>query len=147
VRELLAVPAPTGAIVRGLCLGGGFEIALACDVVFAADTARLGVPEIMLGVFPPVAAALLPVKVGAARAALAVLTGEQAPAARWAEAGLLALVTPAADLESAVDRWFETHLGPRSATALRHAAMAARGPRGRRPERCSTASSASTWSG
>ena len=127
VRDLLAAPAPTGAIVRGLCLGGGFEIALACDFVFAADTARLGVPEITLGVFPPVAAALLPVKVGAARAALAVLTGQQAPAAKWAEAGLLTLVAPAADLEAAVDRWFETNLAPRSAAALRHAAQAARG--------------------
>ena len=126
IRDLLAVPAPTGAIVRGMCLGGGFEIALACDFVFAADDARLGVPEIVLGVFPPVASALLPVKVGGARAAQAVLTGEQIPAQRWADAGLVTLTAPAAELERAVDRWFETHLAPRSAAALRHAAAATR---------------------
>jgi cyclohexa-1,5-dienecarbonyl-CoA hydratase len=126
VRELLAVPAPTGAVVRGLCLGGGFEIALACDLVFAADGARLGVPEIALGVFPPVASALLPVKVGAARAAEVVLTGEQIPAARWMEMGLVTLLAPAASLEDEIDRWFEAHLAPRSAVALRHAAWATR---------------------
>ena len=57
VRDLLACPAPTAAVVRGRCLGGGFEIALACDLIFAATTAVLGVPEIALGVFPPAAAA------------------------------------------------------------------------------------------
>lgn len=128
VRDLLAVPAPTAAIVRGLCLGGGFEIALACDFLFAADNARLGVPEIALGVFPPVATALLPVKVGAARASQVVLTGEQLPVARWAEMGLVTFVAPAADLDGAVDRWVDTHLAPRSAAALRHAALATRGP-------------------
>ena len=126
VRELLAVPAPTGAVVRGLCLGGGFEIALACDFVFAADGARLGVPEIALGVFPPVASALLPVKLGAARAAEIVLTGEQIPAARWMEMGLVTLLAPSAGLEDEIDRWFEAHLAPRSAVALRHAAWATR---------------------
>jgi cyclohexa-1,5-dienecarbonyl-CoA hydratase len=126
VRDLLAVPAPTAAIVRGLCLGGGFEIALACDFIFAADGARLGVPEIALGVFPPVAAALLPVKVGAARATQAILTGEQVPASRWLDAGLVTLVAPAADLEAAVEGWFDTHLRDRSAVALRLAARATR---------------------
>ncbi len=126
VRDLLAVPAPTAAVVRGQCLGGGFELALACDFIFAADTARLGVPEVSLGVFPPVAAALLPVKVGAARAAEAIVTGEPLPAERWHQAGLVTLVAPAADLDAAVDRWFDAVLAPKSAAALRHAALAAR---------------------
>ncbi len=128
VRELLAVPAPTAAIVRGQCLGGGFELALACDFIFAADTARLGVPEVTLGVFPPVAAALLPVKVGVARATEAIVTGEPMDADRWRAAGLVTLVARAAELEAAVDRWFEATLAPKSAAALRHAALAARGP-------------------
>jgi len=126
VRDLLAVPAPTAAVVRGRCLGGGFELALACDLIFASQDAVLGVPEITLGVFPPAAASLLPFKVGAARAAEAVLTGEAWAAARWAELGLVSFVAPAAELDQAVDRFFETRLMPRSAVGLRHAAAAAR---------------------
>ena len=99
IEALLAVPAPTAAIVRGKCLGGGFELALACDLIFASTTATLGVPEIALGVFPPAAAALLPVRVGASRAASAVLTGAASPAAVWAPTGLLELTAAPADLE------------------------------------------------
>jgi len=127
VRDLLAVPAPTAAVVRGRCLGGGFELALACDFVFASQDATLGVPEIALGVFPPAATALLPVKIGASRAVEALLVGEAWSAARWSEVGLVSLVAPAAELEQTVDRWFESRLAPKSAAALRHAALAARG--------------------
>jgi len=126
IRDLLAVPAPTGAIVRGRCLGGGFELALACDFLFAADNAWLGVPEITLGVFPPAAAALLPLKVGAARAAEAVVTGQVRQAADWLDAGLVTVLAPVADLDAAVDRWYAAHLESKSAAALRHAALASR---------------------
>jgi len=126
VRDLLAVAAPTAAVVRGRCLGGGFELALACDFVFASQDATLGVPEIALGVFPPAATALLPVKVGAPRAAEALLVGEAWSAARWQEVGLVTAIAPAAELEQAVDRWLESRLLPKSAAALRHGALAAR---------------------
>ena len=126
VFDLLDAPAPTAAIVRGQCLGGGFELALACDFIFAAEDAVLGLPEVKLGVFPPAGAALLPARIGAARAARAVLTGETRPAAEWHAAGLVALVAPAARLAAEIERWFNTHFKPRSAAALRHAALAAR---------------------
>jgi cyclohexa-1,5-dienecarbonyl-CoA hydratase len=126
VFDLLDAPAPTAAIVRGQCLGGGFELALACDFIFAAEDAVLGLPEVKLGVFPPAGAALLPARLGTARAARAVLTGETRPAAEWHAAGLVALVAPAARLAAEIERWFNTHLKPRSAAALRHAALAAR---------------------
>lgn len=126
IRELLAVPAPTAAIVRGRCLGGGFEIALACDLLFASSTAVMGVPEITLGVFPPAATALLPPKIGSSRAAGAILTGQARPVAHWVEAGLVELTAPPADLDAAVDRWFQTNLAARSAAALRCAAIATR---------------------
>jgi cyclohexa-1,5-dienecarbonyl-CoA hydratase len=126
IVELLDAPAPTAAIVRGRCLGGGFELALACDFIFAAEDAVLGLPEIRLGVFPPAGAALLPPRLGAARAARAVITGETRPAREWHAAGLVTLVAPAARLAGEVERWVETHLRPRSAAALRHAALAAR---------------------
>ncbi|HSC28177.1 MAG TPA: enoyl-CoA hydratase/isomerase family protein [Vicinamibacterales bacterium] len=126
IDDLLHVPAVTAAVVRGRCLGGGFELALACDFIFAAEDATFGLPEISLGVFPPAASALLPLRVGAASATRAILTGESRPAAEWRDRGLLELVVPAAELDAAVDRWFERHLGPKSAAALRYAAAAAR---------------------
>ena len=126
IDDVLSTPAPTAAIVRGRCLGGGFELALACDVMFASDDAQFGLPEIGLGVFPPIAAALLPLRVGTVRATRAMLTGEAQRAATWREAGLLELVTPRERLDREVDDWFSRHLAPKSAAALRHAAIAAR---------------------
>jgi cyclohexa-1,5-dienecarbonyl-CoA hydratase len=126
IHALLDVPAITAAVVRGRCLGGGFEIALACDFIFAAADAVLGLPEIALGVFPPAASALLPWKVGVARASGAILTGAARPATEWQAAGLVEFVVPAAGLPADVDRWFDLHLASRSAAALRHAAAAAR---------------------
>lgn len=127
VMDLLRAPAPTVAVVRGRCLGGGFELVLACDLVFAATDAVLGVPEVGLGVFPPVAAAFLPLRVGASRAARAVLGGEAMPASWWMDAGLVDRVVPADALERELEEWFAAHVAPRSAVALAHAAEAARG--------------------
>jgi cyclohexa-1,5-dienecarbonyl-CoA hydratase len=126
VEDLLEAPAVTAAIVRGRCLGGGFELALACDFILAAEDAMFGLPEVALGVFPPAASALLPLRIGAARAASAVLTGEMLGAGAWRAAGLVELTAPAGALDAAVDAWFASHLAPRSAAALRHAAAAAR---------------------
>ena len=128
VRDLLNVPAVTAAVVRGQCLGGGFELVLACDLVFAADDAQMGVPEITLGVFPPIAAALLPARVGVARSTRAVVTGAAVPATDWHTAGLIEAVTPTDMLDETVEHWFQTHLVPKSAAALRFAVVAARGP-------------------
>jgi cyclohexa-1,5-dienecarbonyl-CoA hydratase len=126
IDDLLNAPAATAAVVRGRCLGGGFEVALACDFIFAAEDAEFGLPEIALGVFPPVASAILPARVGAARATRAILTGESRPADEWREAGLIELLAPSGALESEVDAWFARHLSPRSASAIRYAAAAAR---------------------
>jgi cyclohexa-1,5-dienecarbonyl-CoA hydratase len=126
VRDLLDAPAVTAALVRGRCLGGGFELALACDFMFAADDAIFGLPEIALGVFPPAAAALLPFKVGGARALRAILTGELRSAADWHRDGLVELIAPSASLEERTTHWFEQHLASKSAVALRHGAAAAR---------------------
>jgi cyclohexa-1,5-dienecarbonyl-CoA hydratase len=122
----LDVPVTTAAIVRGRCLGGGFELALACDFIFASEDAIFGLPEIALGVFPPAASAILPARVGAARATSAILTGMPRSAAAWRDAGLVEFVSPSATLAADVDAWFNQHLAPRSAAALRHATAAAR---------------------
>lgn len=126
IRDLIALPAPTAAVVRGRCLGGGFELALACDFIMAAEGSRLGLPEIALGALPPVASVLLPIKAGFARAARAALTGEPQDADEWARAGLVTVLAPADRLDQAVDEWFERNLAPHSAAALRHAAIALR---------------------
>jgi cyclohexa-1,5-dienecarbonyl-CoA hydratase len=126
IYDLLDSPAATAAVVRGRCLGGGFEIALACDFIFAADDAHFGLPEVTLGVFPPAGAALLPVRVGAARATSAIVTGGSVSAGEWHSAGLVEFVSASDSLAGDVDAWFERCLAPKSAAAIRYAAAAAR---------------------
>lgn len=126
IYALLDLPVVTAALVRGRCLGGGFEIALACDFIFAEQSAVFGLPEVTLGVFPPAASALLPPRVGTARATSAIVTGKSIPAAEWREAGLLESVVPDGTLPAEVDRWFEAHLQAKSSAALRYAVAAAR---------------------
>jgi cyclohexa-1,5-dienecarbonyl-CoA hydratase len=126
IEKLLAFPAPTAALVRGRCLGGGFEIALACDFIFAEASATFGLPEIALGVFPPAASVLLPARVGAARATAALLTGARTGAVAWHQAGLIAEISRDGALSGDVDRWFAANLSGHSAAALRYAVTAAR---------------------
>lgn len=89
VGALLALDVPVIAAVNGAALGGGCEIALACDIVLARSDARIGLPEIQLGVFPPVAAALLPRLIGWQRAAECVLTGRTYTGEEARELGLV----------------------------------------------------------
>jgi cyclohexa-1,5-dienecarbonyl-CoA hydratase len=126
IYDLLEAPAVTAAVVRGRCLGGGFELALACDFILCADDAVFGLPEVAIGVFPPAGSALLPFRVGAARAAHAALTGELRGAAEWERAGLVQVLGPPAALAGAVETWYARHFAMRSAAALRHAAAAVR---------------------
>lgn len=132
LRELLLTvarqPAPVIAAVRGQCLGGGFELALACDLIIAEETAQFGLPEIKLGVFPPAGAALLPVKIGASRAAEMVLSGASWTATEAKSAGLVNRVVAPGALEAEVEKWLACDFLPRSGTALRFAAQASRCP-------------------
>jgi cyclohexa-1,5-dienecarbonyl-CoA hydratase len=75
-RTLQQIGKPTIAVVDGPALGGGCELVAACDIVIASDRAKFGQPEIKLGVFPPVAAILLPAIIGERRARELILTGE-----------------------------------------------------------------------
>lgn len=125
-RRLLALPVPTAALVEGRCLGGGFELALCCDDILAAHDATFALPEVKVGAFPPVAALLLPARVGASRAARAVVTGDAQGAGYWHEAGLVSVAGPGRTVvESAAD-WFDTRLANHSAVALSHACRASR---------------------
>lgn len=126
IKRILTFPAPTAALVEGRCLGGGFELAMACDDIIATDSTVFGLPEIRLAAFPPVAAALLPLKVGASRATRAIVTGQTQTATYWHDAGLISMVAPQSSLLNAAEGWFDQHLSRYSSVALAHAAAAAR---------------------
>ena len=126
--QLLELPAVTLAAVRGQCLGGGFELALACDFIVAEEGAQFACPEIKLAVFPPAAAVLLPVRIGVSRAAELVLTGAAWSAAQAAEAGLIVQTAPQGQLEATVETWIRDHFLARSPVALRYGVRAARLP-------------------
>ncbi|NIP81424.1 MAG: enoyl-CoA hydratase, partial [Gemmatimonadetes bacterium] len=125
VRALLDVELPVVAAVNGAALGGGLELALACDIVLARAGAKLGQPEIRLGVFPPAAAALLPRRVGPQRALEMVLTGRTVRAEEAAAMGLVAEALPDDDFDAAVDRYL-TQLTGSSRPVLRLAKRAVR---------------------
>ncbi len=116
---------PVLAAVRGQCLGGGLEVVSLCHRVFAARDARLGQPEIVLGVFAPVASLVLADRVGRGAADDLCLSGRSVPAE---EALAMRLVDELADgdpAEAAI-AWARTHLLPKSASSLRYAVRASR---------------------
>jgi cyclohexa-1,5-dienecarbonyl-CoA hydratase len=126
--QMLELPAVTVAAVRGQCLGGGFELALACDFIVAEEGATFACPEIKLAVFPPAAAVLLPARIGVSRAAELVLTGAGWNAAQAVEAGLIVRTAPQGQLEATVDTWVRDHFLAHSPVALRYGVRAARVP-------------------
>jgi len=128
LQQLLDVPAVTLAAVHGQCLGGGFELALACDFIVAEEGAQFACPEIKLAVFPPAAAVLLPARFGVSRAADIVLTGASWNVSQAAAAGLIVQTAPQGQLEATVDTWIRDHFLVRSPVALRYGVRAARLP-------------------
>ncbi len=125
-ETLVAVPVPTLAVVRGACLGGGFELALGCDLVLAAHEARFAVPEVRLGVFPPVAAAILPERIGAARAKDLLFSGREIDGRTAADWGLISRAVADSALDAAAEVWIR-ELGALSPEALRACKAAVRG--------------------
>ena len=122
VEQILDHPLPTLAKVQGQCLGGGFELALSCSFLFAQSTAKFAVPEIQLGVFPPVAAALLPPIAGAQM----ILGAAALSAAQLQQAGLLTAIAEPGELDADVAKYIEEQILPRSASSLRIAHRALR---------------------
>lgn len=94
---------PTIGVVQGFALGGGCELAAACDIVIASENAQFGQPEIKVGAIPPVAIALLPRLVGRKKAFELIMTGESIAAAEAKRIGLVSAVVPAERLEQATN--------------------------------------------
>ena len=122
IRSLVRLPKVTIAAVRGYCLGGGAELAMACDIVLTTESAHWGFPEIKLGCFPPVATAALGAVVGQKRAAELVLTGRIFDGREAVQLGL-ANRAVSTRLDEALAE-YETRLKALSPTALGHAKRA-----------------------
>jgi len=123
--RLRALDAFTVALVHGHCLGGGMELACACDYLIAAESARFGQPEIKLACFPPFAAALLPRRIGPGRTLDLLLSGRTIDAEEAARIGLVHEVVAPGAIEAHAERWAATVTGS-SAAATRIAKRAVR---------------------
>jgi cyclohexa-1,5-dienecarbonyl-CoA hydratase len=97
------MPVPTIAAVHGACLGGGMEVAMACDIIVASPKAVFGQPEIKLGFFPPYAAIRLPQLVGPARAVEICTTGRRYKAEAAYRMGLVAHLSGEENFQETVD--------------------------------------------
>ncbi|HEV8096858.1 MAG TPA: cyclohexa-1,5-dienecarbonyl-CoA hydratase [Burkholderiales bacterium] len=126
IGSMLDWPKPILMSVRGSCLGGGLEFALAGHTIFAAPDAQFGQPEMKLGVFAPAASVLLPLRIGQARAEELLYSGRSIEAHTAFTWGLVREVTdePAA----AALEYFDQYLADKSAAALALAVRAAREP-------------------
>lgn len=125
ILRIVDSSAPIMVAVHGQCLGGALEIAAAGHLIFAAPDAKLGQPEIKLGVFAPAASCLLPMRIGQARAEDLLLSGRTIDAAEALRFGLISSIED--DPEAAALAWFEEHLAPLSTSSLSHALAAVRG--------------------
>lgn len=124
VLKILASDVPVIAVVRGQCLGGGLELVSAAHLIFVGADAKLGQPEIQIGVLAPAASCLLPERVGMAAAEDMLLSGRSIGAEEALRIGLVTAV--ADDPEAAALEYFDRHLAPKSAKSLRYATRAAR---------------------
>jgi len=133
-RQIARSGVPVLAAVRGSCLGGGLELVAFCQRIFAHPEARFGQPEIKLGVFAPVASAILADRVGRGAADDLLLSGRTV---RCEEASAMRLIdTVEEQPEAAALAWAEKYLLPHSASSLRMATRAARLEFMQRFERC-----------
>lgn len=125
--SLIKLSIPTAAKVWGQCLGGAMELCLMCNFIFADRTAKFGQPEIILGVFPPPASLLLPLKIGSAKAEELLITGKTVSAQDGKTFGFVNEVFENPDmLNERTDSFIKEHILPKSSSSLRYAVKAAR---------------------
>jgi len=129
LEEIESFPLPTVAVVRGMALGGGCELALACDFILAEESAKFGQPEISLGVFPPYAVLRLPTMIGFRRANNLLYTGKMIPASEAERIGLISGSFSTSLITSEVET-LKNFLTEKSGAALRILKKALRISRG-----------------
>src|SRR5262245_27965715 len=119
VDRLDQLKVPTVAVVHGYCLGGGLEIALACDYRIAVDDARLGFPEVMLGLHPGLGGTVrLPHLINPLEAMTAMLTGRNLRASRARSLGLVDAVVPERHVRAAATAAVDGQLRKRGGSML-----------------------------
>ena len=104
---MFEIEKPIVALVNGAALGGGYEIVLFCDLVVASEKAKLGQPEIKVGVFPPIACYVLPRLVSWPRAMEIILSGDIIDAARAEQFGLVNKVLPADSFNDGAEEYLK----------------------------------------
>jgi cyclohexa-1,5-dienecarbonyl-CoA hydratase len=116
--NLNKINAPTVALVDGAALGGGCEIATFCDIVIASEKSKFGQPEIKVGVFPPVAAAIFPKLIWSKKALELILTGEVINASEAKELGLVNHILPVENFEIEAEKFIAEKLVSNSAIIM-----------------------------
>jgi cyclohexa-1,5-dienecarbonyl-CoA hydratase len=124
-RALAAFRVPVAALVEGRCLGGAFELALCCDLLLASEDAQFGCPEIRLGVFPPVLAAVGPLRLGGMLSDRLLLTGDTVDLDTLDRVGAVT-ARLGGDPWGEFLEWYRRQWRPLSAQGLRVAKKAAR---------------------
>ena len=124
IRRMLEAPVPILVAVRGQCLGGGLEVALAGHLLFVTADATLAQPEMKLGVFAPAASCLLPELVGPQRALDLLVSGRGVTGTQAVAMGIAHEAT--SDPTRAAIAYFDEHLKTKSGSSLRYAVKAAR---------------------
>ena len=109
-RLMSRVEIPTIASVYSSCLGGGCEVAIFCDLVIAGEGAKFGQPEIQVGVFPPIAAQIMPRIMGRKAAMDLILSGKIISATEALQMGLVNKVVKDEDLEKETEAFVKPYL-------------------------------------
>jgi enoyl-CoA hydratase/carnithine racemase len=119
VNALEAAPVPTIAVINGIAMGGGLELALGCDIRIAAESAQLGLSEARIGAIPGAGGTQrLPRLIGISRALDMMYTGEPIAAKKALDIGLVNACVADQGLDTAVSRYIDV-LGSRSPSAAR----------------------------
>ncbi|MBA4391022.1 MAG: enoyl-CoA hydratase [Syntrophus sp. (in: bacteria)] len=125
-RIMASMDVTTVAVVNGRSLGGGCELMAFCDIVIASEKAKIGQPEIAVGVFPPVAAAWFPKIIGLKKTMELLLTGKVLTAKESEAIGLVNVVLPVENFKAGVDKFLADFLNKSKPVAMwtRRAIMA-----------------------